>query len=104
MAEYLERQGISADRVITEDASLNTQENILFSLQKIDADTGGRGTEQHVGIVTNNFHVFRAMSIARHLGMEHAVGISGDVDPVYLPNNLLRECLGIAKDTLTGNM
>ena len=57
-----------------------------------------------VGIVTNNFHLFRACGIARKSGIEHISAILAPSTPLYLPNNLLREFLGVVKDTLAGNL
>jgi len=51
-----------------------------------------------VGIVTNNFHLFRAVQIAKAQGMEGVCGIAADSSILYLPNNVLRECCGILKD------
>ncbi len=44
-----------------------------------------------VGIVTNNFHVFRALQIAKKYGLSDVCGIAADSTPKYLPNNMLRE-------------
>ena len=59
---------------------------------------------ENVGIITNNFHVYRACSIARKQGLNNVVGISAPSHLRYLPNNMFRECFGIIKDTLKGNM
>jgi uncharacterized SAM-binding protein YcdF (DUF218 family) len=64
-----------------------------------DAETGVR-----IGIVTNSFHLFRALRLARSLDMRQVWGIAAGVRPWYLPNNLLRECMGVTKDLLLGNI
>lgn len=51
-----------------------------------------------VGIVTNNFHVFRAVQLAKAQGLKGVSGIAADSNALYLPNNMLRECCGILKD------
>ena len=98
MADYLEQRGIAPERIIREDASLNTSQNIENSMRLIDHD------RDRVGIVTNNFHVFRGVSIARKKGIVNACGIAADSLPWFLPNNMLRESFGIAKDFLFGNL
>ena len=98
MADYLIARGIPAERIIVEDSSLNTAQNIEYSAQFFDR------TRDAVGIVTNNFHEYRALAIARKAGVVHAVGIAASSDPTFLPNNLARESLGIAKDFLAGNL
>lgn len=98
MARYLEEHGIDQARIIIEDKSLNTVGNILESKELIDPEN------DRIGIVTNNFHVFRATAIARKQGLKHVCGIASYSSPLYLPNNLLRETFGISKDFLFGNL
>lgn len=103
MANYLLSHGITQERIVQETKSRNTVENILFSAQAL-REHGANPHHVPVGIVTNDFHMFRATGIAHKQGLKAAVGISAYSLPWYLPNNLLRECLGIAKDTIIGNM
>ena len=98
MAAYLTEQGIAPERILREDRSVNTVENIRFSMQLMDL------TKKRTGIVTNNFHVYRGTAIARTQGMENAIGIPAPSSAFYLPNNMFREVFGIAKDWLKGNM
>ncbi len=67
--ELVEKYGIDDGRIIMEDKSTDTGENLAFSLEKI-GDPKAR-----VGIVTNSFHECRALAIARKAGFE-------DVQPV----------------------
>ncbi|MCD8150682.1 MAG: YdcF family protein [Clostridiales bacterium] len=97
MYEYLVGKGIPAERILVEAKSLNTEENLRYSSAYFDPET------DTVGIVTNNFHVFRSVHLAKHLGMEHVCGIAAGIDPLYLPNNMLREFFGVGKDLLRGN-
>lgn len=98
MAAYLVSRGIDEGRILREPRSETTVENIAFSRELMD------DKDASVGIVTNNFHVFRATRIARKQGFGEVAGVPGDTKPWYLPNNLLRECLGVVKDLLAGNM
>ena len=59
---------------------------------------------KRVGIVTNNFHVFRSVAIARKQGLADVCGIAAPSTAFYLPNNLFREVFGITKDALWGNL
>ncbi len=97
MYDYLVGKGIAPDRILLEDASKNTNENIRFSSALIDPETDS------VGIVTSNFHVFRALRLAEAAGYEKVHGIAAGSHPGFLPNNMLREFLGVVKDFLTGN-
>ncbi len=98
MYEYLVEKGIDAERIIMETESLNTVENLKNSSVYIDMETDS------VGIVTNNFHIFRSTRLAKALGMEHVYGIVAGMNPLYLPNNMLREFFGVLKDLLYGNL
>lgn len=98
MADYLMKNGIDENRIIEEDQSKNTIANIRNSMQYIDS------SNDTVGIVTSNFHAFRAMGIAKKQGIAQVYGISAETNPIYLPNNMLREFFGVWKDTLFGNM
>lgn len=98
MRDYLLGKGIDESRIIVENKSENTVQNILYSYELVDEE------RDRIGIVTNNFHVFRATAIARKQGGENIVGISADSNPLYLPNNMSRECIGVIKDVLMGNM
>ena len=57
-----------------------------------------------IGILSNNFHIFRAVRLARKQGMTQAVGIAAPSKKEYLPTNMLREFCGVLKDFLLGNM
>lgn len=98
MAEYLEALGIDASRIVRESQASNTEQNIEYSMAFFDP------AHDRVGIVTNDFHVYRGTGIARKKGIVHACGIAAPSSPWYLPNNILRECFGIAKDYLKGNL
>ncbi|MBQ1750342.1 MAG: YdcF family protein, partial [Lachnospiraceae bacterium] len=76
----------------------NTKENIQNSSQLLDK------SKDRVGIVTNNFHVYRGLSIAKKQGYAHAYGVSVSSSAPYLINNMLREGLGILKDFAVGNL
>ncbi len=98
MYDYLVKKGISADRIIMEDKSRNTNENIKYSKAYLDA------SEDKIGIVTNNFHMFRAVHIARAAGYQQVYGLPAKSDILFLPNNMLREFFGIIKDFMVGNL
>ena len=101
MKDYLLAAGISEDRIIMEAESSTTIENILFSKKILDSIDQEYSS---VGIVTNNFHVFRGVMIAKKQGLNNVCGIAASSHPRFLPNNILRECLGITKDFLKGNL
>ncbi len=98
MRDYLVGRGIDADRIIMEDKSTDTSENIAYSSVFINKDSDS------VGIVSNNFHVFRGVSLAKHMGIKNICGIAADSDAFFLINNMVREFFGILKDLACGNL
>lgn len=97
MSQYLVSKGIAEERILMEDKSKNTQQNFAFSAQLLDKENS------KVVVVTNNFHVFRALQIAEKQGYD-AEGLAAGSVEFMLPNNLLREFVGVLKDFLMGNM
>lgn len=97
MYDYLVKRGIEPDRIVLEDKSVNTEQNIRFSKEFLQADA------DKVGIVSNNFHVFRAVKLAKAAGYRNVVGIAAPATAFYLPNNMLREFFGVVKDFLMGH-
>ena len=57
--------GIDADRNLLEDRSTSTEENMRYSLPMLRSP---ETDVESVGIVTNDFHVFRALCLARKNG------------------------------------
>lgn len=98
MKEYLVNAGISEDRIILEPQSGNTYENLTFSKKLLDSENA------RVVIVTNNFHVFRAVKIAEKQGYKNVEGLAASAVTGLLPNNLLREFAGVLKDFVFGNL
>lgn len=98
MAAYLQQQGIESARIMLEDKSTSTTENLRFSAKLIGSKSA------NVGIVTNNFHVYRALQIARKLGYTNVHGIAAPTEVQYLPQATLRECFGIAQHLILGKI
>lgn len=90
MAEYLTEHGIPSERILLEDQSVNTAQNISNS-KKLMKDGAS------VGIVTNDFHMFRALQIAKKQGFKDAYGIASESNRIYLLNNMIREFFAMIK-------
>lgn len=98
MAAWLVNAGIDESRIIQESRAVNTIQNIRYSMAFIE------DREANVGIITNSFHVFRGVAIAKKQGLVNASGIAARSYPFYLPNNMLREFFGVLKDFAVGNL
>ena len=97
MFRYLSRRGIDESLILKEESSTSTQENIAFSLEVMKEN--GLDTDNiKVGVVTNEFHLYRAKRIAGELGLS-AVAIAAKTP--YLHLRVLyhcREAFALAKD------
>lgn len=98
MYTYLTEQGIDPERIQLEEESGNTWGNLHYSSEFLDP------SQDTVVVVTNNFHVFRAVGIAKKMGYEDVHGLAASSYPYMVPNNLLREFFGVIKDFLVGNL
>lgn len=98
MFGYLTAHGIAEERLILEEKSVNTKENLDFSLEKIGS------TDVSVGVVTNNFHVFRGVAIGRKCGFRRIYPVPSPYCSWRLLIYVPREILAIVKDKLMGNL
>ena len=100
MANWLVERGVDPDRIRLEEQSTDTAENLRYSLALLEPD------EVRVGVVTSNFHVFRAVGIARRLAGDdlELSGLPADFPPRLLPHYLVREFCSVCVDTLRGNL
>lgn len=89
MWEYLCQHEIDGERIILEDTSTSTRENLRNS-RKIIGDL-----TQPVGIVTNSFHMYRALQIGRTVGFTDIRGITAPSNPVLQVNYLFREFFAV---------
>lgn len=89
MAEYLEENGIPEEQIFKEDKSTSTRENFRFSRKYADAG------HDKVGIVTNDFHIYRSSLIAHREGYRNIYLIPADSNPVFQINYLVREFFGV---------
>ena len=91
------RRGIREDRILLEEASTSTWENLDFSRAIIEE----RGLSRSVAIVTNNYHEYRAFRVARACGLT-PYAVPAETRAFLLPTFWLRELFGIAQSWITG--
>ncbi|MCL2372509.1 MAG: YdcF family protein [Defluviitaleaceae bacterium] len=98
MARYLERRGMPRSRILLEEYSTSTYENLKFAQQILNEHFQG-GFE--AVLVTNDFHIFRAVQTARSLGL--SVNRRGAYTDWYSwPVNYLREMLAVVNFLVFG--
>ena len=89
MADYLIAHGMPASRLVREDRSTSTDENLRFSRQLLALR--GLGPDAPLVVVTSDFHLRRAERIARKAGFHAVSGVAAPT-PLYLRYNAwLRE-------------
>ena len=90
MKQYLMEHGIPESRIIEEDRSVNTHQNMLFSKEKIMAVN----PEGKIAFATTNYHVFRSGLHARRVKMK-ALGLGSPTKWYFWPNAAVREFVGL---------
>jgi uncharacterized SAM-binding protein YcdF (DUF218 family) len=97
MKAYLLEQGIAPERIAVEDQSRDTAENMKFSKVLIEEGSS-------VGIVTNGFHLYRSIRLARKVGIDDVSGLAAPADRLMALHYYVREAAGLLKDWLAGNL
>ena len=99
MYRYMTARGIDPERLLKEDRSVSTRENLLFSMELLEQE--GRApseiaivTNAEIAIVTNEFHEARACLIAKKLGLS-AGSVPAPSTPWLLPTFYVRELYGL---------
>ena len=90
MHDYLVSNGVPEGDILMDDTSFNTRQN-LTNAQKLLGDD-----VKKVLIVTSNYHLPRAMALARDTGFEPQ-GVGAPIKLIYWPKNHYRETLAWVK-------
>jgi uncharacterized SAM-binding protein YcdF (DUF218 family) len=106
MKNYLVAAGADNSKIILEDNSVNTYENLRNSRNIVTARETGQSIEssKKIVVVTNQFHVYRAVRLAKQQGFEQVSGFGAPNDDVLTIHYYVREFFGVVKDTFFGNM
>ena len=126
MRRYLLEKGVPEGQMVLEVRSASTVENIAYSRILIDTlkrqkereenpdervlpaylpSAMGQKAESHqIGILTSNFHLYRAMQIARKQGMQNVSGIASASDRILFVHFCFRDGLAVLKERLAGNL
>jgi uncharacterized SAM-binding protein YcdF (DUF218 family) len=101
MQRYLLANGIAQARIIKEERSTSTVENIRYS-REIMESLGYK--LDSVVVVSNGFHIFRAVHICKRQGLDKVQGLAGSSDVRMAPAYYLREFFAVIKDLIKGNL
>ncbi len=100
MHDWLVSNGIEEDRLILEDRSTSTMENLSFSWDILKAE--GCAPDD-IAILSSNYHLYRSKMMARSIGLEPAgvCGVPGY--PIYTLGMFIREAFGLTHLWVFGN-
>ncbi len=91
-------RGISTERIILEETSTNTVQNLINSKSLIS------DPKALVVVVTSDFHIYRAKKIAEHLGYENLSMCPANEFLVTTISYYVREFFALFKDLMVGNI
>ncbi|NLW88665.1 MAG: YdcF family protein [Clostridiaceae bacterium] len=97
MKRVLIQKGVSEDRILLEDRSTSTLENLEFSKALIEKN----GLGSSVVIISEGYHMYRALSIAKRVGLD-AEGLAAPTVRWLLPTFWVREWFGITLEPFRG--
>lgn len=69
MRDYLVERGIDEERIIMEDASHNTRENVV-NTKTLLTELGYSLEQEHILVISNDFHLYRADMLLRRYGFQ----------------------------------
>ena len=92
MAQELENLGIESERIIQEDQSTDTQENMEYSARMIEE----LGLSREVAVVTDDYHEFRAGELAKNAGLI-PYAVPAESVKYLFPANYGRELISMTK-------
>lgn len=96
MYNYMVGNGADKERILQENRSKNTLENIAFSKDILE-EKGHNSLD--IAIATDSYHQFRASMVAKKAGYEQIYPVNASTDPRLIPTYWVREWFGIIKYT-----
>ena len=101
-AECIRRElvarGVDPNRILSEDRSTSTVENLKNAMAILG------NPDLRVGIITNNYHVWRAVHLAEKVGYTRAYGIAAQYTGHTKFHYMIREAICIVVDWLRGDL
>ncbi len=97
MRRGLVERGVAEDRIVLEDRSTSTLENLTFAKELLP--DGGR--DASVVVVSEGYHLYRALSVADRVGLD-AEGLAAPSPDWLRATSWVREWFAITLDTVRG--
>ena len=100
-ASVLHDHGVPMLRILVENRSTTTRENLINAMEIIKANGGSENDK--VLIVSSGFHLYRASKLAKALGYGNAEYLGGTGLPILVPHYIVREYAANIKENLMGS-
>lgn len=94
MEKYLVQRGVNPEKIIKEEKATSTNENMRFTKQILD---NLFEDDYSVVVITNNFHIYRGVSIAKMEGFENVYHKHAGLKWYNMAPCYLRESLAVLK-------
>ncbi len=108
MYQYLTDHGVPSGQLILENRSTTTRENLLYSARILSEKEGEQNLEEiferKVGLVSNNFHIYRAEELAKKVGYRSVYGIAAPSDWKLQIHYMVREYFAVIKAKMRGDI
>lgn len=102
MKRALVSLGINENRILMEERSVNTEQNLRFSKQILEQR--GMMKQDNIVITTSDFHLYRAISLAKKQGFHKLSGYPSKPDAILALHYHVRECCAIIKDKIVNHI
>ena len=99
MEQYLIRNGVDKSKIVKEEKATSTSENMKYSKELLDDLFS---SDYSVVVVTNNFHIFRATTMAEKTGFQKVAHMHAGLQWYNLMPCYLRESLAVLKMLILG--
>lgn len=108
MYRYLTEHGIPEERLLKEECSTTTRENLMYSARVLADNRQEVTTEtvlgSKIGLVSNNFHIYRALLLAEKFGYRKVYGVPAASDWKLQIHYMVREYFAVLKAKIRGDI
>ena len=94
MKKYLVEKGVDQSCIIMEEKATSTAENMRFSKEILDEHFG---REYNVVVITNGFHIFRSVYLAKRAGFSEVYHMRTGLQWYNVLPCYLRETMAVVK-------
>ena len=98
MYRYMTEHGVEKSRLVKEDRSESTVQNLLYSNELTGC------ADAKTGIISNNFHIYRALKIARKQGYQTVSGVPARTGAILVTHFVVREVFALMNEWRRGTI